>query len=292
MAEYREPNIRARQLGERLLERMAEKGWGVREMSRRLEMSAQWVSAVTRGRGHPSPVHLARFLTTLGFRGEEYRELMAMGDEMRKPGLLENPLQLRTLIWHEERATAMSQFHGCSVPGLLQTADYARNLIAEIGKATDPDYIDELVFARMARQVILEKRPTVAFDFYLHEFVLRLPIGRGAPDVMRGQLCQLGRLADRGNISIRIVPARCGGHPALAGHFQLIESADFSPVIYIDSEVSALFLEEPAEVAAYRRVLKGLDRVALDRAQSGEFIADLAENLYPSGVRRDDGHLA
>ncbi|MDX3190418.1 helix-turn-helix transcriptional regulator [Streptomyces sp. MN03-5084-2B] len=288
MAEYKEPNIRARQLGDRLLQRMAEKGWGVREMSRRLEMSAQWVSAVTRGRARPSPVHLARFLTTLGFRGEEYQELMALGDEMRKPGLLENPLQLRTLIWHEERATAISQFHGCSVPGLLQTADYARSLITEIGKATDPDYIDELVFARMARQVILDKKPTVTFDFYLHEFVLRLPIGRGAPDVMRGQLRQLSRLAERSNISIRIVPVRCGGHPALAGHFQLIESADFSPVVYIDSEVSSLFLEETTNLAAYRRVLKGLARIALDQAESKRFIAD----LYSTGAQPDADDLA
>jgi transcriptional regulator with XRE-family HTH domain len=82
-------NIRSRQLGERLLQRMTEKHWGVREMSRRLEMSAQWVSSVTRGLHRPDPVHLARFLTVLGVRGAEYRELMALGDEMRKPGLLE-----------------------------------------------------------------------------------------------------------------------------------------------------------------------------------------------------------
>jgi len=61
----------------------------------------------------------------------------------------------------------------------------------------------------------------------------------------------------------------------MAGHFQLIESGDFSPVIYIDSEVSSLFLEEPAEYAAYRRVLKGLDQIALDRAESQRFIAGL-----------------
>ncbi|WIV60989.1 helix-turn-helix domain-containing protein [Amycolatopsis nalaikhensis] len=277
-------NIRSRQLGERLLQRMAEQDWGVREMSRKLEMSAQWVSSVTRGLHRPDPVHLARFLTVLGIRGAEYRELMALGDEMRKPGLLEKPLQLRTLIWHEERATAISQFHGCLVPGLLQTADYARSLIAEIGTATEPDHIDELVFARMSRQVILDKRPSVAFAFFLHEFVLRLPIGRGAPDVMRGQLAHLVRLAERSHISIRVVPARSGGHPALAGHFQLIESASFTPVVYIDSEVSSLFLEEPTDVAAYRRVLEGLDRVALDRAESRRCIAD----LYSTGARRDD----
>jgi transcriptional regulator with XRE-family HTH domain len=203
-------NIRSRQLGERLLQRMAEKHWGVREMSRKLEVSAQWVSSVTRGLHRPDPARLARFLTTLEIRGAEYHELMAMADEMRKPGLLEKPLQLRTLIWHEERATAISQFHGCSVPGLLQTADYARSLISEIGNATDPDHIDELVFARMSRQVILDKKPRVIFDFFLHEFALRLPIGRGAPDVMRGQLRQLSRIADRTNVRVRVVPARAG----------------------------------------------------------------------------------
>ncbi|WP_372663310.1 helix-turn-helix domain-containing protein [Amycolatopsis kentuckyensis] len=268
-------NIRSRQLGERLLQRMAEKRWGVREMSRKLEVSAQWVSAVTRGHTRPDPVRLSRFLTELGVRGSEFRELMALGDEMRKPGLLEKPLQLRTLIWHEERATAISQFHGCLVPGLLQTADYARSLISEIGNATEPDHIDELVFARMSRQVILDKQPQVAFEFFLHEFVLRLPIGRGAPEVMRDQLGHLARLAERNHVSIRVVPADRGGHPAMAGHFQLIESKEFTPVIYIDSEISSLFLEETADVVAYRRVLSGLDRVALDRAESKRFIADI-----------------
>ncbi|MEV4144511.1 hypothetical protein AB0J40_12630 [Amycolatopsis sp. NPDC049691] len=38
-------SIRSRQLGERLLQRMAEKNWGVREISRKLEMGAQWVSS-------------------------------------------------------------------------------------------------------------------------------------------------------------------------------------------------------------------------------------------------------
>jgi transcriptional regulator with XRE-family HTH domain len=271
----RRMNIRSRQLGERLLQRMGEKHWGVREMSRKLEVSAQWVSSVTRGLHQPDPVRLSRFLTTLEVRGAEFRELMALGDEMRKPGLLEKPLQLRTLIWHEERATAISQFHGCLVPGLLQTADYARSLISEIGSATEPDRVDELVFARMSRQVILDKQPWVAFEFYLHEFVLRLPIGREAPEVMRGQLAHLVRLAGRDHVSIRVVPAHCGGHPAMAGHFQLIESKNFTPVIYIDSEISSLFLEETGDVVAYRRVLDGLDRIALGRAESKRFIADL-----------------
>ena len=133
-------NIRSRQLGDRLLQRMAEKDWGVREMSRKPEVSAQWVSAVTRGLTRPDPARLARFLTTLEIRGAEYREL---------------------------------------------------------------------------------SRPSSGRWFYL------------------------------------------------------------------DSEVSSLFLEEPHEIRAYRRVLEGLDGSALDEAHSREFIADLANRLYSSGADHD-----
>ncbi|MFT7866966.1 MULTISPECIES: Scr1 family TA system antitoxin-like transcriptional regulator [Amycolatopsis] len=274
MAEYREPNIRARQLGDRLLQRMAEKGWGVREMSRRLEMSAQWVSAVTRGRARPDPVNLARFLTVLGVRGAEYHELMALGDEMRKPGLLENPGNLRTLIAHEQQATAISSFHGVVIPGLLQTADYARALANEMGHPCDPDQVDEHVFTRLSRQAILT-RPRARFSFYLHEFALRLPVGP-TPAVMRAQLHNLAKVRD--NAAIRVIPAT-GGHAGLAGDFQLVESDSFRPVIYLESEVSALYLEEPREISAYRRILRALAKTALDEAESRMLITRLAREL-------------
>jgi transcriptional regulator with XRE-family HTH domain len=289
-------NIRSRQLGERLLQRMTEKHWGVREMSRRLELSAQWVSSVTRGLHRPDPVHLARFLTVLGVRGAEYRELMALGDEMRKPGLLEQhgdrlPIQVRTLVWHEERAAAIADFQSSIMPGLLQSAGYARALIVETGSVPAADEIDERVFARTSRQVILDKRPQVDFRFFIHEFALRLPIGREDRSIMFTQLSRLSERSTRQNISIRIVPAACGGHAALSGHFQLIESPEFPSLVYLDSEVSSLFLEEPHEIRAYRRVLEGLDQVALDEAQSRAFIADLANRLYSSGAGHD-GDLA
>jgi hypothetical protein len=42
----------------------------------------------------------------------------------------------------------------------------------------------------------------------------------------------------------------------------------------------------------YRRVLDGLDDAALDEAQSKEFIADVASELYSSGAQRNVRHLA
>jgi hypothetical protein len=100
------------------------------------------------------------------------------------------------------------------------------------------------------------------------------------------------RLSNHSNIAIRVIPADLGGHPAMSGHFQLIESDEFSPIVYLDSEVSLLFLEEENEIKAYRRVLRGLDEVALSEAQSREFIAKLAVELYSVGAQQNVGDLA
>ena len=291
------PTIRSRQLGARLELLMKAKQLSMRQVAKQLGMSAVWVSYVMHGRSPVSKVEVARVLTVLGVVGEEYDELMDFCDDVAKPGLLEKydsrlPTQLRTLIWHEERATAISQFHGCSIPGLLQTADYARSLITEIGNAKKLDVIDERVFARMSRQVILTQEPLIKFEFFIHEFALRLPIGRDNWTVMRGQLGDLLRLSNHSNVAIRVVLADVGAHPAMAGHFQLIESAEFNPVVYMDSEVSSLFLEEENEIKAYQRVLRGLDGVALSEAQSREFIAKLAVELYSVGAQQNVGHLA
>jgi hypothetical protein len=222
---------------------------------------------------------------------------MALCEDLTKPGLLEKyecrlPAQLRTLIWHEERATAIYEFQDSFMPGLLQTADYARSLIVETGNLPKRDDLDERVFARTSRQVILTGRPLVKFEFYIHEFVLRLPVGGRNASVMRGQMGNLLRLSNHSNIAIRVVPADLGGHPAISGHFQLIESDEFSPIVYLDSEVSLLFLEEENEIKAYRRVLRGLDEVALSEAQSREFIAKLAVELYSVGAQQNVDHLA
>lgn len=280
MEDKRGPNIRGRQLGERLLRRMAERNWGVREMSRKLDMSAQWVSSVTRGLHRPEPAHLARFLTTLGFCGAEYRELMLLAEEIRKPGLLESypgGWQIQTLAWHEERAAEIAAFQDLILPGLLQTADYARSLMIEAGNVPSADGLDERVFARMARQLVLTRRPRIEFRFFIHEFALRLPVGRQDRSVMRGQLAHLLRISAQSNVSIRVVPAHIGGHPAISGRFTFIESTEFEPVVYLEHEISSLFLEAPAEIAVYRQVVARLDDVALDAAQSEAFIADLTD---------------
>ncbi|MDQ3988315.1 MAG: DUF5753 domain-containing protein [Actinomycetota bacterium] len=122
-------------------------------------------------------------------------------------------------------------------------------------------------------------------SFYLHEAVLRLPIG--GPAVMSDQLHHLLRISVRSYLTLRVLPASLGAHAGLSGPFTLMEFADFRPVVYLDSETSSLFLEKPEEIAAYRRILGALVDTALGEGQSRELIATVATELYAD---REDDH--
>ncbi|MGI9001724.1 MAG: DUF5753 domain-containing protein [Pseudonocardia sp.] len=188
-------------------------------------------------------------------------------------------------INHEAKAVTIFEFGSTVVPGLLQTGDYARAVISCI--ATVPaDEVDARVAARLARQRLLSRDRPPRLTFYVHEFVLRLPVG--GPAVMAYQLDHLQRLSLRPHVALRVVPAALGAHAGTAGSFTLMEFAGFKPVAYMESETSSLFLETPAEIEAYQRVLAALAETALGEEESRELIASLAIELHANRKDHDD----
>jgi hypothetical protein len=107
---------------------------------------------------------------------------------------------------------------------------------------------------------------------------------------MSEQLHNLLRMSVRPNVSLRVVPAALGAHAATAGSFRLMEFKQLKPLVYLDSEVSSLFLERPIEINTYSSILAILDRTALPEGQSRQFISEVAVELYANRETHD--HLA
>ncbi|MGH3574128.1 MAG: DUF5753 domain-containing protein, partial [Pseudonocardiaceae bacterium] len=216
--------------------------------------------------------------------------LLALCRDQDTPGWFQQhgsrmPKQLVTLIDHENKAVTISAFEAVFVPGLLQTGEYARAVISR-NVNVPPEEVQDRVAARLARQSLFSRDRPAAFTFYLHESVLRLPVG--GPAVMAGQLRQLRWMSARSYLTLRVVPVALGAHAAMTGAFRLMEFAEFKPVAYLESETSSLFLERPEEIRAYRRILAALADTALSEGQSRELIAALATELYPDGEDHDD----
>ncbi|HKR52454.1 MAG TPA: helix-turn-helix transcriptional regulator [Pseudonocardiaceae bacterium] len=286
----REPTIRSRELGEGLRRAMERAGLNGKQAAHLLGWSPSWVSRLLSGKRGGSEVDIAAFLGVCRVKSSERDRLLALCQEHHTPGWLQQhgsrlPKQLVTLIDHENKAVTIDDFQAIVVPGLLQTGAYARELISRSGNVPAGE-VDERVAARLARQSLFNRDRGTRFTFYVHEFVLRTPVG--GPVVMSDQLHHLLRMSVRSFITLRVVPVSLGAHAAMAGSFKLMEFAEFRPVTYLESTTSSLFLERPEETAAYRSILGALAETALGEQESRELIATVATELYADREDDDD----
>lgn len=110
---------------------MAERHWGVREMSRRLDWPPTRISNMFYARRGTKYVDVVKMLTLMGVVGEEADEIYALCEDIDKFGLVESPLdrrrrRLRTLENFEAEASSLFALQANIVPGLIQTERYCR----------------------------------------------------------------------------------------------------------------------------------------------------------------------
>jgi Domain of unknown function (DUF5753)/Helix-turn-helix domain len=161
----------------------------------------------------------------------------------------------------ELSARSIASFQPGFVPGLLQTAEYARRVLATIG--LDPAALDAAAAARVDRQAILHDRVR-RFEFILTDATLRWR--SGADDILAAQMDRIASLATLANVTIGVIPADAEWHTAPTCAFVLYEDRDDGEGPLAAVEVPHGRLEhtgDAAQVQAYRSELDLLRRSAL-----------------------------
>jgi Domain of unknown function (DUF5753) len=108
---------------------------------------------------------------------------------------------------YEAGARSLRLFEHVLVPGLLQTADYARAVLST-RPHTSADEIEELVTARLARQALLARADPPLLYVLLDEGVLHRPVG--TPEVMATQLARLAELSEQTYVTLQVIPYSAG----------------------------------------------------------------------------------
>lgn len=285
----REPTVRSRELGEGLRRAMEYAGYNGTQIADGLGWSQGRVSRLLAGKRGGTGYDVSAFLAVCGVKGEGRDRLMALASDHHRPGWFMQhgpvvPKQVQTLIDHETRASTVSDFQTTLVHGLLQTPDYARETMSRSVNLPQ-DEIADRIQALLGRQELLSRPHAPIFTFYLHENALRAPVG--GPAIMADQLHHLLRMSTRANVTIRVVPVQAGAHAGMSGSFTLMEVREFKPIVYLDSEITSVFLECPTDIAAYTAILNQLAELALDQAQSRQLLHNLANDYdRPHEVRR------
>jgi len=178
----------------------------------------------------------------------------------------------------ERRATSLCSWEPLVVPGLLQTADYARAVLsAEPG--TSEDELEELVHARIARQAIFDRPKPPALWVVIDETVLHRLIG--SRKIMYEQLQQLADTSCRSSVTIQVVPAGIGAHAGLLGGFAIASASSSAPdTVYMESPDEGQTTELPSVVGKLSLTFGTLRADALPRGASRELIGKVAEERW------------
>ena len=179
----------------------------------------------------------------------------------------------------ETEAVTMDEWEAQVVPGLLQSDEYAREVIEAGAAPADAEFAHQRVALRMARQTVLTRHPAPRLNIVLDEAVLRREVGGRA--VLRRQLQRLFDASHRHGVELRVLPFAAGVHGALAGSFTIFGfgAEGRPPVVHSEGMTGGLFRSKPAEVQIYRDAFADLRRRALDPAETRGLLARIGAEL-------------
>ncbi|MFF7982209.1 helix-turn-helix domain-containing protein [Streptomyces sp. NPDC007901] len=176
----------------------------------------------------------------------------------------------------EAQATAIREYTPLLIPGLLQTAEYARAVNREYSPTTPKEIIEEWVEGRMERTRLLDHPTRPLLWAVLDEAALRREIGGRA--VMAEALRHVADLAHRGRIIMQVLPFSGGGHAALQGALKLMEFTDAPPLVYFEGVRNRRLEDDPTTVSEVRFVFDLLAASALPQRKSLALVEALAED--------------
>ena len=194
--------------------------------------------------------------------------LDAYGDTLRP--------EAATFMELEADADLVRWYAPAVVPGLLQTEEYAREIVSSTLLLASPSRIERRVEVRVTSQRVLARDEPPQIAVVLDEAVVRRPVGgRG---VMQGQLRHLLDLSERPDITLRVLPFGAGSHPAMTGGFTIfrLPAPVTAEVVYLEHMTSDVFVESDADIRYYNLAFERLSSLALDDDESQSFIADAA----------------
>ncbi|MFJ6720552.1 helix-turn-helix domain-containing protein [Streptomyces sp. NPDC091259] len=279
------PSVRRRRLGAELRSLREARDLSQEEAARRIGhgYDKPRVSRLENGRLGVTQDALTAMLDLYGVVDEGKREvLLKLARDGARRGWWQTYRDIISpayaeLISLEADAKSLRSFQTLLIPGLLQTAAYAREAIGAINTQSTPDEVNALVEVRMARQSVLSRPEPLEVWAIIHEAALRATMGE--PRIMRDQLQRLLDLTELPHVRIQIVPQDARPHPGMAGAFTVLgfpESADLD-VVHVEHIANALYVEDAADVSVYGSAFEHLRAHALPFDKSADLTARIKQ---------------
>ncbi|HEY7488642.1 MAG TPA: helix-turn-helix transcriptional regulator [Streptosporangiaceae bacterium] len=247
------------------------------DAAKTIHMSASRLSRLERGRIAFKERDVAGLLTHYQVTDPDERHAVLMlARQANAPGWWAHypdvvPHWFEPYLTLELAARVIRTYEVQFVPGLLQTADYARAVI-RLAHDEPERQIQRRVSLRMDRQHILTRPDPPQLWAVIDESALRRPFGGVATH--RAQLRRLLEITDLPYVTLQVMPFDSGGHVAAGGAITVLRFAenDLPDVVYLEQLASALYLDRPGDVMHYRDVMNRLSVQAEPPAASKDLL--------------------
>ncbi|WP_404956600.1 helix-turn-helix domain-containing protein [Streptomyces sp. 147326] len=255
-------------LGARLRELRAEGGLTGRELADRLAWAQSKVSKLENGKQTPTVADLKAWAEGTGnpeATGELVGRLRGLETQYRswRRQLAGGYRAVQEAHWAQARRThSRRSFDPSLIPGLLQTADYARAVLTRYSAIhSAPRDIEAAVQARMGRQDILTDQHR-SFHFLVWEGALRArPC---SPVVLAAQLERIVGKLGAGNVRVGIVPFEAEMNVPAGVGFSVHDDS----LVITETWHAEMWLDDPEDVALHVRAWEALERNALYGAEA------------------------
>jgi Domain of unknown function (DUF5753)/Helix-turn-helix domain len=251
------PTVVRRQLAKRLRLAREKAGMRVVDVVHSKVMSKASLHRYEKGWSPATPAKVLELALLYRLDAATSQELYKLAFGSRERGWWEDAdkikaTRFRFFLGLESAASEILTYQTDMVPGLLQTADYARAVQRASLPKEDERIVEGRVAVRLKRQqVMFARTPPIQIRAVLGAGVLATQVG--GPQVMAEQTAHLRELAEDERVDLRVLPWSAGAHAAMAGGFILMrsEDPDDPPVVYAETTVGGSYFELPAQVAAY-----------------------------------------
>lgn len=279
------PTVRRILLGTQLRRLREARGITREDAGYRIRASESKISRMELGRVGFKERDVIDLLEMYGVTDEAERDaLVAMAREANAAGWWHQyadvlPDWFQTYVGLEEAASVLRVYEVQFVPGLLQTADYARAIMTRGWPTASASEIERRVNMRITRQELLRKQGGPRFWAVVDEAALRRPVG--SFEVFRSQLEYLIEVTQDARVTLQVTPFRSGAHTAEAGAFTLMRfpDEDLPDVVYLEQLTSALYLDKREDVERYSEVMERLSVESEPPERTADLLREMLADL-------------
>jgi transcriptional regulator with XRE-family HTH domain len=254
------------------------------ELARRLGISQSKVSKIEHGRAAVSVAEVEAWARATGAKTQQVARLAERAERALSEAVSWRGAIRAGLPRLQEEVAALEavcgvvrSYHPVLVPGLLQTAEYAR-CVYEGGDTENRPDIPAAVAARVERQAVLYDR-VHRFEFVVSEVALRWRIA--PPQVYLAQIDRLRSVDTLPNVGIALLPLSSELRAWHSHGFTLFEERldGGDPLGHVETLTSGLNVSDAHDLDEYREAFSRLREAALTGGAALALLDDLLAEL-------------